>query len=188
MGPPRSPLTLHLLAEIRPTLLRGLLAGSYVAVGLTTAGFWLTDLPSRPPAVGVEVGQRLAPLLEEGDRIIVVGLWQLEVRHGLSAAARGPVDVALETLPRSLAEHPGWLDREALFSPELQQDARRLELVARERDNRVWLVWSPDPPIERHVLRECDGWQRVRSTVGAMLAVELLMPPTRGEREGGGQR
>lgn len=173
-------LAVLLLAEIQP-LLRGLLAGAYVAVGLTTAGLWLADLPSRTPAVGVEVGQRLAPLLDEGDHIVVVGLWQLEVRHGLSAATRGPMDVDVETLPRSQAEHPGWFDREALFSPELQQDARRLEQVAREHDNRVWLVWSPDPPIERHILRGFGGWHRVRITVNAILAVELLMPPTRGE-------
>ena len=175
-------LAVLLLVEI-PPLPRGLLAGTYVALGLTTAGLWMAELPSRPQAAGVEVGQRLAPLLEEGDRIVVVGLWQLEVRQGLAAASSGPLTVDVGTLPRSQATHPGWLDREALLSAELREDARALELAARERGSRVWLVWSPGPQIERDVLAAFDGWRRTRVAVGTVPAVELLTPPIRGEHE-----
>ena len=97
-----------------PPVVRRIIAGSYAVVGMATIAMWFADLPARPPTPGVEVGFALASMIEEGDRVVVAGLWQLEVRHGL---AQGLLDgsaltseaVEVGTLPRSQAEHPGWL-------------------------------------------------------------------------------
>jgi hypothetical protein len=104
------------------------------------------------------------------------------VRHGLvkdlrggSAVSSGIVDVA--TVPRSQAEHPGWLDRDAVTSPELFQEARALRESAESEQSRLWLVWSPGLPLEDHFFPAFTGWQRGRIAASPVIAVDLLVPP-----------
>ena len=120
---PLAALVALLLAELQSPM-RWIAAGPYVGLGLATAGLWLAALPVRPPAPGVEVGRALAPMIEAQDRVVVAGLWQLELQHGLAEAGTetGPAGrspVVVETIPRSQAGHPGWLDRQSLLSPRL---------------------------------------------------------------------
>jgi hypothetical protein len=161
---------------------RRIVAGSYVVVGLVTVAMWLANLPARPLAPGVEVGHNLAPMIEDGDRVVVAGLWQLEVRHGLakglfegSAATSAVVEV--ETVPRSQAEHPGWLDRGAVTSPELVDEARTLSGSAAAEQSRIWFVWSPALPLESHFFPVFSGWRRGRVAASSIIAVDLLVPP-----------
>jgi hypothetical protein len=169
-------LALILLARL-PRIIRHLLPAAYIAVAAATCWLWLSGLPERPPALGVEVGQRIAPLLEEGDRIVVVGLWQLEVRHGLAAASQGSVSVNPETLPRSQASHPGWLDRSAASIESVFSDSAELEREARAARNRLWLVWSPSLPLEQVFRQSFRGWERVEAATSPVIAVGLLVPP-----------
>ena len=164
-----------------PPIVRRIVAGSYVVVGLLTVAMWLADLPARPPAPGVEVGNALAPMIQEGDRVVVAGLWQLEVRHGLaegllegSAATSSIVDV--ETVPRSQAGHPGWLDRKAATSPKVFDEARTLSEEAAAERSRVWLVWSPALPLENTFFPAFAGWRRDRVAGSPIIAVDLLTP------------
>jgi hypothetical protein len=165
-----------------PPAVRHLVAGLYVAVGLTTIALWFSSMPTRPPSPGIKVGLALAPMVEEGDRIVVVGLWQLEVQHGLARGAQdgaaGSTRIAdVETLPRSQADHPGWLDREAVTSPDLFDEATRLaERIAADQ-GRVWLVSSPTLPLGSNVLPAFDGWQRAPVAGSPIIAVDLLVPP-----------
>jgi hypothetical protein len=178
---PIAALTVVLLSNVGPVVRRVLL-GAYVVTSMATLGLWLADLSSRPPALGVEIGQKLAPLIEEGDRIVVVGLWQLEVRHGLAQAAEMHAGESLpafevETLPRSQTEHPGWLDREAVVSDNLLIETQELVREARREHQRIWLLWAPVLPLDRTVLPAFRGWQRHRASAGAALVVDLLLPP-----------
>jgi hypothetical protein len=121
-------------------------------------------------------------MLEEGDRVVVVGLWQLEVDHGLAEAnlgtARYPgTPVEVETIPRSQADHPGWLDREALLSPKLLDDARSLESESRALGNRIWLVRSPPLPIDPRPPSVFEGWRLIPVMGNAVIEVDLLEPP-----------
>jgi hypothetical protein len=165
-----------------PSAVRHVAAGLYVAVGLTTIALWFGSMPTRPPSPGIEVGQALAPMVEEGDRIVVIGLWQLEVRHGLARekqeGAAGSTRIAdVETLPRSQAGHPGWFDDEAVTSPHLLDEATRLaERVAADQ-GRVWLVSSPTLPLGDNVLPAFDGWQRAPVAGSPIITVDLLVPP-----------
>jgi len=170
-----------LIPGLRP-MARRIVAGSYVLVGAVAIFSWLADLPARPPAPGVEVGNALAPMIQEGDRVVVAGLWQLEVRHGLaegllegSAATSSIVDV--ETVPQSQAGHPGWLDRKAATSPNVFYEARALSEEAAVEKSRVWLVWSPALPLERTFFPAFEGWQRGRVAGSPIISVDLLMPP-----------
>lgn len=165
----------------QPAIARVIFASSYVLVGAATVAAWIVALPARPPAPGVAVGRSLAPMVEDGDRVIVAGLWQLEVRHGLaksvldgSAAASEIIDV--ETIPRSQGKHPGWLDRDAMTSPALLQEARALREIADEEERRIWLVWSPLLPLEDNFFPAFAGWQRSRAGAGPMIVVDLLAP------------
>jgi hypothetical protein len=166
---------------LRP-MVRRIVAGSYVLVGAVVIFAWLDDLPSRPPAPGVEVGRVLASMIDASDRVVVAGLWQLEVRHGLAqglldgSAATSEV-IEVETVPRSQAEHPGWLDREAVTSPRLAVEARRLSVSAAQGKNRIWLVWSPALPLENTFFPAFEGWQRSRVAGSPIIAVDLLLPP-----------
>jgi hypothetical protein len=169
-----------------PAIARRFVAGSYVLVGALTVATWLIALPARSPAPGVDVGHALAPMVEEGDRVIVAGLWQLEVRHGLAKGQRDGsavyseiVDV--ESVPRSQASHPGWLDREAVISPQLLHEARTLSENAAAEHSRVWLVWSPSLPLESNFFPAFAGWQRSRVGASNIIAVDLLVPPSAGE-------
>lgn len=167
-----------------PPVARNSAAGAYAALGLATALVWLAELPARPPAPGVEVGRALAPMIQAHDRVLVAGLWQLELRHGLAeaspgAAADGRAAVAVETLPRAQAGHPGWLDRQALMSPRLLDEALALAGESRTRGNRVWLVWSPALPLERNLFPAFAGWGRQRVLASPIIAVDLLEPPPR---------
>jgi hypothetical protein len=160
---------------------RRIVAGSFIVVGAVTVVMWLVDLPARPPARGVGVGRELASRVREGDRVVVAGLWQLAVRHGLaeglpddSAATTGIIEV--ETVPRSQGGHPGWLDREAVFSPDLLVEARDLSRAAKANGDRVWLVWSPGLPLERTFFPAFEGWQRGRVASSPLISVDLLIP------------
>jgi hypothetical protein len=162
--------------------LRRIAVGAYVLAGLVTAAMWLAALPERPPAPGVEVGHTLAAMIEGGDRVIVAGLWQLELRHGLAEALRDGSAVNSEisevgTLPRSQAEHPGWFDREAVTSPEIQREALVLRDSAESEQRRIWLVWSPALPLEDHFFPAFAGWRRSRIGASPIIAVDLLVPP-----------
>ena len=169
-----------------PRIVRRIVAGSYVVIGVTTIAMWIADLPSRMPATGVEVGYELSSMMEEGDRVVVAGLWQLEVRHGL---ARSLLDgsaadleiVKVETVPRSQADHPGWLDREAVTSPEIYDEARALRESAAAEGSRIWLVWSPALPLESNFFPAFAGWNRGRVAGSPIIAVDLLTPPSAGE-------
>jgi len=165
-----------------PPVVRRIVAGSYVVVGSVTVGMWLAYLPIRPPAPGVEVGRELASRVGAGDRVVVAGLWQLEVRHGLAegtleASPGAAAIVEVETIPRSQAGHPGWLDREAVTSPKLLEEAWALSEKAAAKGNRVWLVWSPALPLERTFFPAFEGWQRERVAGSPIIAVDLLSPP-----------
>ena len=170
-----------LILGLRP-MARRIVAGSYVLVGVVTIFVWLADLPSRMPAPGVEVGRVLASMVEDTDRVVVVGLWQLEVRHGL---AQGLLDglaatlevIEVETVPRSQSEHPGWLDREAATSAALFDEARAMSENAAQMGSRIWLVWSPALPLESTFFPAFKGWQRSRVAGSPIIAVDLLMPP-----------
>jgi hypothetical protein len=156
--------------------------GAYLVVGMATVLMWLVDLPQRPPPAGIEVGRELAARVVSGDRVVVAGLWQLEVRRGLAEGglAGRTSDVALpdvETVPRSQALHPGWLDREAVASPALIEEARELRRSAGLAGERIWLVWSPGLPLETHFFPAFSGWQRRRVAGSPIIAVDLLSPP-----------
>lgn len=175
-----------------PPIARWGVAGSYVSVGVLTIAMWLVALPERPSAPGVEVGHTLAAMVESGDRVVVAGLWQLEVRHGLavavhdgSAAASEIVDVG--TMPRSQAAHPGWLDREAAASPEMLQEAQAMRDRAESERSRIWCVWSPALPLEDHFFPAFVGWQRGRIASSPLIAVDLLAPPGEAHSPGDGE-
>jgi hypothetical protein len=164
-----------------PSIVRRIVAGSYVLVGAVTIIAWLAALPARPPAPGVEVGYVLASMMEEGDRVVVGGLWQLEVRHGLAlglldGSAENASIVDVETVPRSQAEHPGWLDREAVTSKAVLGEARSLMVRALAEKSRVWIVWSPSLPLEDTFFPAFAGWRRERIAGSPIIAVDLLEP------------
>jgi len=172
-----------LILGLRP-MARRIVTGSYVLVGAAIIFGWLADLPSRPPAPGIEVGRELASRIEEGDRVVVAGLWQLEVRHGLAeesleAPSGAAALVEVETIPHSQAEHPGWLDRRAVFSPQLLDEARALCESASKEKSRLWLVWSPVLPFENTFFPAFSGWRRDRVAGSPIIAVDLLTPPRR---------
>ncbi len=123
-------------------------------VGAVTAVLWLSSMPARPPAPGVEVGRALAGVIHGSDRVVVVGLWQLEIQHGLaegflSGSRAAPAQVRVETVPRSQGDHPGWLDIEAFSPVVLRNEAKALASDARFGGGRIWLVWSPSLPWSR---------------------------------------
>jgi len=170
-----------LILGLRP-IARRVVAGSYVLVGAVTIFAWLADLPSRPPAPGIEVGRELASWIEKGDRVVVAGLWQLEVRHGLAEKSlEAPSGVAalveVETIPHSQAEHPGWLDRKAAISSEVIDEARAMSEDAAEKGSRIWLVWSPALPLESTFFPAFAGWHREKMTGSPIITVDLLTPP-----------
>jgi hypothetical protein len=175
-----SALTAMVFATVWP-LVRRIVLGAYVAVSLVTLTLWLAELPRREPALGVDVGQRLASLVQEGDRVVVVGLWQLEIEHGIARAklkseSAGPGQVRVRTVPASQARHPGWLDRQAVLSPSLLEEARALDVESRENDIRIWLVWSPALPMEKYFMPAFSGWHRHRVFRSTVIAVDLLLP------------
>jgi hypothetical protein len=164
------------------TPIRRVVFGAYVVFGTATVVMWIVSLPARPPAPGVEVGHELASRVKEGDRIVVAGLWQVEVRHGLAQAlldgsAVCPEAVEVETIPRTQAEHPGWLDREAVISPKVFDEARALHEEAANTKSRIWLIWSPALPLERTLFPAFAEWRRERVAGSPIIAVDLLMPP-----------
>jgi hypothetical protein len=165
-----------------PPVVRRLVAGSYVVIGAATVAMWLAALPARPPAPGVEVGRVLASMIDASDRVVVAGLWQLEVRHGLAqglldgSAATSEV-IEVETVPRSQADHPGWLDREAATSSEVFNEAQSLRESALAEENRIWLVSSPSLPLESTFCPAFAGWRRERIAGSPIIAVDLLTPP-----------
>ena len=170
-----------LLLGLRP-MARRIVAGSYVLVGAVVIFAWLAALPARPPSPGVEVGRFLSSMVEGTDRVVVAGLWQLEVRHGLAEgfleeSSGAATIVEVETVPRSQAEHPGWLDREAVTSPKVFDEARMLSEEAAAETNRIWLIWSPALPLESTFFPAFEGWQRSRVAGSPIIAVDLLMPP-----------
>ena len=160
---------------------RAVAGGVYALIGVVTIVMWLAELPSRPQGVGVEIGYELASRSEQGDRIVVAGLWQLEVQHGLAEANLGQPQkppVKVETIPKSQSDHPGWLDRRILSSPKLLEDEARALRDASDRDlSRIWLVWSPGLPLESGLFPVFSGWQRARVMSSPMIAVDLLVPP-----------
>jgi hypothetical protein len=165
-----------------PSMVRWIGIGLYIAVGAATIGLWLAELPNRMQAAGVEVGRQLAPMLEDGDRVVIVGPWQLEVEHGLAQARlksgnRNTTPPAVQTLPKSQSEHPGWFDKDAAFSQALIEEAAALEHEAQQRGGRVWLVWSSALQLERTLFPTFAGWQTSRALDSPILTVDLLFPP-----------
>ncbi|MDH3814517.1 MAG: hypothetical protein OEV48_08525 [Acidobacteriota bacterium] len=165
-----------------PAIARRVVAGSYIVVGVATIAMWIADLPKRPPAPGVEVGRVLASRIDASDRVVVAGLWQMEVRHGLAEGiVDGPAKIAVitevETIPRSQAGHPGWFDREAAFSPEVFDEAVALSGNATAEGSRIWLVWSPALPLENTFFPAFAGWQREKVAGSPIITVDLLTPP-----------
>jgi hypothetical protein len=117
----------------------------------------------------------------DGDRVVVAGLWQLEVRHGLAEAClRSPPGaaklVSVETVPRTQSLHPGWLDRSALFSNDLLEEAARLRNEAESHGNRIWLIRSPILPFDRNFLPAFVGWRRAQVFSSPVIAVDVLDP------------
>jgi hypothetical protein len=167
-----------------PQILRRALAGAYVVVGGITIAVWLVSMPQRLPALGVEVGQVLAPLIQGSDRVVVAGLWQLEVQHGLAAGfLAGSLDihqaVRVETVPRSQCDHPGWFDLEAATDPSIMLDeAMGLRRKVETEGGRIWLVWSPSLPVGQYILPAFGGWQRQRLATSEIIAVDLLSLPS----------
>ena len=138
-------------------------------------------LHGRAPA-GVEIGRKLAPMIEDGDRVVVVGPWQLEVEHGLAQAwlesgNRETTPCAVLTLPEAQSEHPGWFDKDAAFSRALIQEAGALEDEARQQGGRVWLVSSLGLRLERKIFPAFSGWQMNRALDSPILTLDLLSPP-----------
>lgn len=170
-----------LILELLPTA-RRLVGGAYVVVGAVTVAMWLTELPARPAAPGIEVGRALASRMAADDRVLVAGLWQLEVRHGIAEGSltKSAAPIKVETVPRSQAEHPGWLDRDAVLSPLLVIEAREVEKRARIENARIWLVWSPALPLERNFFPAFAGWRRDRIAGSPIIAVDRLTPLTSG--------
>jgi hypothetical protein len=168
--------------RVLPTIVRRVLVGPYILVGVATIAMWIADLPGRPPAPGVEVGRVLASRIDASDRIVVAGLWQLEVRHGLAegfADELAPIlrIVDVETIPRSQAAHPGWFDREAAFSSEVFDEAVALSGSAAAEGRRIWLVWSPALPLENTFFPAFAGWRREKVASSPIISVDLLTPP-----------
>lgn len=164
-----------------PRALGTLTMGAYVAVGFLTIGLWLGRLPSLPPAPGVSVGRKLATELMDGDRVVVAGLWQLEVRHGMAEASlQEPPGAAklveVETIPQTQSLHPGWLDRPALFSAGLLEEAARLRHEAETLGNRIWLIRSPVIPLDRNFFPAFVGWRRAQVFDSPLIAVDVLDP------------
>jgi hypothetical protein len=163
-----------------PPAVKRIVVGAYVLVGAVTVVLWSAGLADRPLPPGVEVGRELASRIEDGDRVVVAGLWQLEVRHGLAEASltrsTSPV-IVVETIPRSQSEHPGWLDREAVTSPQLLDEAFVLRESSEADRERIWLIWSPGLPLERNLFPAFSGWGRVRVAGSPLIAVDLLTPP-----------
>ena len=165
-----------------PAIVRRPVACSYIVVGAATIAMWIADLPGRPPAPGVEVGRVLASRVDASDRVVVAGLWQLEVRHGLAEsnadelAPKLPI-VDVETIPRSQAAHPGWFDREAAFSSEVFDEAVALSGRAAAEGRRIWLVWSPALPLENTLFPAFAGWRREKVASSPIISVDLLTPP-----------
>jgi hypothetical protein len=156
--------------------------GPYAAIGVCTIAMWLMEVPDRPLPPGVEVGRVLAREIRRGDVVVVAGLWQLEVEHGLAMARLDtsggvPVSNRVRTIPRSQSEHPGWLDSAAAMSPAVFDEARVLEVEARRLGSRIWLVWSPALPVENTVFPAFSGWRRSRIAGSPIVAVDLLSPP-----------
>ncbi len=154
----------------------------YCCVGLITLGLWVHGLSSRPAAPGIRVGRELARELGENDLVVVAGLWQLEVEHGLAEARLGndgndSTHDRVRTIPPSQANHPGWLDRVAVMSPDLLVEARALEGEGRRGDHRIWLVWSPALPLEQNFFPAFSGWGRMRIVDSQVIVVDLLLVP-----------
>jgi hypothetical protein len=165
-----------------PVLARLIVALPYLLLGAATVTMWLVALPARPPAPGVEVGRYLATQVQEGDRVVVAGLWELEVRHGiavedLNEGTSALSTIEVETFPHSQAAHPGWLDRDVFSSPELLQEARALRESAESERSRIWLVWSPVLPLEENFFPAFSGWWRGAVGGSQIVAVDLLIPP-----------
>jgi len=177
-----------LILELPPAA-RRIVVGSYFLVGMITIASWLWALPARLPAPGIEVGYALSSMIEDGDRVVVAGLWQLEVQHGLAegaleASSGTDTMVEVETVPRSQGEHPGWLDREAATSPELYDEARTLREKVAAEGGRIWFVWSPALPLERTFFPSFAGWRRNRVAKSPIIAVDLLFLPIVEDGEG----
>lgn len=162
-----------------PQILRRVLAGAYVVVGGITIAVWLVSMPQRLPAPGVEVGQVLAPLIQGSDRVVVAGLWQLEVQHGLAegflaGSHETHQAVRVETVPRSQGDHPGWFDVEAANETALGRDALSLRNNVGTSGGRIWLVWSPGLPVERSFFPVFGDWERQRLATSEIIIVDLL--------------
>jgi hypothetical protein len=155
-------------------------AAPYVLVGAATSVLWLVELPDRRPPIGIEIGRELVRVSAAGDLVVVAGLWQLEVEHGL---AEGGIAAGSElsglppvrTFPESQSDHPGWLDVEAFASPKLLDQAVQLESDARAGGHRVWLVWSPGISMDSSFFVAFADWRRRRVVAEAVVNVDLLV-------------
>jgi hypothetical protein len=157
--------------------------GPWLLISGATLCNWTVELHDRPDPMGVSIGQHLARELENRDEVVVAGLWQLEVQHGMSMArlasessvAKIPT---VKTIPLSQSSHPGWLSPDATSIRALQGDARKLIGDARSRRARVWLVWSPWLPVEAGVFAEFAGWRHRVVVRTETIAVDVFDPPT----------
>jgi hypothetical protein len=121
-------------------------------------------------------------MVDVPDRVVVAGLWQLEVRHGLAQAFLDGSSATseiheVETMPRSQAEHPGWLDLKAATSSDVLGEARSLMVGALAEKSRIWLIWSPALPLENTFFPAFTGWQRGKVAASPIITVDLLLPP-----------
>jgi hypothetical protein len=170
---------LAVLVGALPRSGRLLAGGPYVVIGLAVSLIWLGALPDHPRPAGVEIGHELARAATDGDVVVIAGLWQLEIEHGLAEAAittgsELPRRLPVMTIPRSQSDHPGWLDLEAIYSPDLIEEARQLETDMSERGARIWLVYSPLLPLQDFFFPAFADWQRLPVAAHPVVAVDLL--------------
>jgi hypothetical protein len=153
----------------------------WVIIAAASAMSWMATLPDRQEPIGVQVGRHIATRLETNDLVVVVGLWQLEVEHGIAveevtARDRLPSREEVRTLPRRQAEHPGWLDLDGVGSPTVLEEARVLRSDVEGRGGRVWLVYSPALPVEESVIPAFSGWRRSEVFRSSTLFIDLVVP------------
>ncbi len=109
----------------------------------------LYDAPPGHASLRRTVAERLVPALGTGDSVLFTGFSQTETRYALRLAGANPL---FRTVPRSSANHAGWVDLRLLRDPAAVRteatSAAREAAVAAGR-SRVWLIVDPRAPGSR---------------------------------------